>query len=99
MSWMKKICKDIKIYFDYSWKRRGLEPFEYDRIMGITSVAPSSEEVDDREVTDEEVNPPDVSFEGVFGGLSWGGLGNSPSEEVFFWSAQNSLSKSLRALS
>ena len=37
---------------------RGLEPFEYDGLMGINSVGPSSEGFDDWEATNEEANRP-----------------------------------------
>ena len=36
---------------------RGVEPFKYDRLMGVASVGPSSEGMEDREGTDDEANP------------------------------------------
>ena len=42
----------------------GLEPFKYDRLMGINSAGPSSEGFDDREATDEEVDQPHKPLKG-----------------------------------
>ena len=40
-----------------SGSARGLEPYEYDRLMGAPSIGSSSEESGDGEGTDAEKNP------------------------------------------